>query len=265
MSSYPGEDPQPADQGSGDPTSSEGATGSGEDPSGYWERRAAEQAREQEQQGHPTDETGPITPSGAGPVFNPSSAQGATDPGQGGWSGSESYGAPQQPSGQPTYGQQYGQQQYAQPSYGDQSSGQYAQQGYDQQQYGQQPPYGQQQYAQPAYGQAAYAQQPYGAYAPGQPKQSQATMAMILGIVGLALGVLMCGLGLLVSPFAWAMGRSSLREIRASEGQLGGETEARAGMVTGIIGTVLLVLALLALVAFVVVLVVAGVSSSGNV
>ena len=259
MSSYPGEDPKPTDQGSGDQTSSEGASGSGEDTPGYWERRAAEQAREQEQQGHPTDETGPITPSGGEPVFDPTSAQGSTDPEQGAWSGSDSYAQPQQdqqPHGQPAYGQQqYGQQ----PSYGDQSSGQHAPQGYDQQQYGQQP------YGQPAYGQPAYGQPAYGSFAPAQPKQSQATMAMILGIVGLALGVLMCGLGLLISPFAWAMGRSSLREIRASEGQLSGESEARAGMITGIIGTVLLVLALLALVAFVVFLVVAGVSSSGNI
>jgi hypothetical protein len=45
---------------------------------------------------------------------------------------------------------------------------------------------------------------------------------------------------LLVSPFAWVIGHRSLREIRAAGGHLGGESSAQAGMVMGIVGTVLL-------------------------
>ena len=64
---------------------------------------------------------------------------------------------------------------------------------------------------------------------------------MVLGIVGLVVGFLACGVGFLAAPFAWALGRNALKEIRASQGRLGGEGTAQAGMVMGIIGTVLLV------------------------
>lgn len=122
-----------------------------------------------------------------------------------------------------------------------------------------QPPQAQQ-YPPPAYGQApppAYGQPPYQhtAYAPPLPSHPQSTLSMILGIVGLVGALMFCGLPLVVSPFAWALGRNALKEIAASQGRLRGESEARAGMIMGIIGTVLLGLAVLALIVFAVVLV----------
>jgi hypothetical protein len=246
-SSYPGEDPQRGEQ----PAAGSGDQQSGGTPppppgeTGYWERMAAEREREQGRQ--PMDETAPITPSG--PVFNPTSAQ-PSSPG-------EQDGPAAAPSGPPSYAQQPPPQQpfaqqHGQPAYGQSP---YGQQGYGQQGYG--PP----SYGPPAQGPGGYPPQ-YAGYAPPKPMQSQAMLAMILGIGGLAAGVLLCGVGLLASPFAWAIGRRSLQDIEASQGQLGGESQARVGMITGIIGTALLGLAVLALVLFVGVFVVAGVSSS---
>jgi hypothetical protein len=103
----------------------------------------------------------------------------------------------------------------------------------------QQPPYGQPQYGQPQYGQPEYGQ-PQGSppvgYAPDHPK---ATTSMVLGI----LGIVLCGL---IAPFAWRIGKRTMNEIDASNGQLGGRGTAQAGYIMGIIGTVLLALAVLA-------------------
>ncbi len=112
------------------------------------------------------------------------------------------------------------------------------------------PPYGQA--APPSYGQAAPPS--YAAYAPLAPSHPQSTLAMILGIVGLVGALMFCGLPLVVSPFAWALGRNALKEITASQGRLRGESEARAGMIMGIIGTVLLGLAVLTMIGFAVVM-----------
>ena len=70
----------------------------------------------------------------------------------------------------------------------------------------------------------------------------------MVGIVSLFLA---CGygIGLLGSPVALFMGRSSMKRIDASQGRLGGRGMAQAGFVLGIVGTVLLVL-VLALLAF---------------
>lgn len=102
---------------------------------------------------------------------------------------------------------------------------------------------------------------PYAAYAAPGPDHPRSTLAMVLGIVGLA-GGFACGLPLLVSPFAWGLGRGAVKEIRASQGRVGGHGQAMAGMVLGIIGTVLLVLGLIALVLFIVLL--ATTESSGT-
>lgn len=75
---------------------------------------------------------------------------------------------------------------------------------------------------------------PYG-YVP-VPDQPQATTALVLGILGIAI----CGV---IAPFAWSVGRRSLREIDASGGRWGGRGKAQAGYILGIIGTVLLILA----------------------
>lgn len=123
--------------------------------------------------------------------------------------------------------------------------------------YGQQPSYGiphPPQYGQP------YAQ-PYGygppVYAPQPPQHPKATTALILGIVGLV-GGMTCYLPVLLSPFAWAVGRRAVREIDASHGHLSGRGSAQAGAVLGIIGTILLGLMLVGLV---VLLVALGMSS----
>jgi hypothetical protein len=75
---------------------------------------------------------------------------------------------------------------------------------------------------------------------PIQPKEPQATTAMVLGIVGVA-GGMMCYLPILVSPVALIFGRKSLNAIKRQP-HLGGRGEAMAGFVLGIIGTCLLVL-----------------------
>lgn len=137
-------------------------------------------------------------------------------------------------------------------------------------------------YAQPGYPQAgnAYpgyphpgyphpAQQPYG-QAYGQPYQPpyqqpyqppvgyavadlpQANTALVVGLIAL-LGGFMCGLPILLGPWAWIAGARARRTIKQSPGYYGGESKATAGMVLGIIATVLMVLSLL-LVALVVII-----------
>jgi hypothetical protein len=152
-----------------------------------------------------------------------------------------------QPYGQPP---QYGQSQYGQPQYG-------------------QPPYGQgdygQQYGQP-YGQPP-AQPPYGAAPgygyPGQAPVShpQATTAMVLSLVGL-IGFFVCGLPLVLSPFAWRMGARAVHEIDANPGMYGGRDQANAARIIGLIGTVLLALVVLAFVGAFAVLGIASVSTT---
>ncbi|MEO5708557.1 MAG: DUF4190 domain-containing protein [Nocardioidaceae bacterium] len=110
-----------------------------------------------------------------------------------------------------------------------------------------------QQQPQPGYGQPPYQQpMPYG-QAPGYPVQfapehPQATTSLVLGIIGLVL----CSV---VAPFAWRLGKRTLDEIDASQGQVGGRGAAQAGYVLGIIGTVVLGLALLVIVGYGVVVV----------
>ena len=196
-------------------------------PVGYWERRAAEQAQGQEQQGHP-DPTTPYPSSGA--VFNPTSGQSAPDY----WSAQNQDQNQNQPYGQPPYGQPS----YQQPSYpppGGQSG----------------PPPG----AAPGY--------PPHAFSAPRPDHPQATLSLVLGIVGLA-GGFACLIGFLVAPFAWALGRNALKDIKASQGGLGGEGSARAGMIMGIVGTVILVLGILVLALVIVVGIASETSSTGS-
>ncbi|MRK00546.1 DUF4190 domain-containing protein [Aeromicrobium sp. S22] len=127
----------------------------------------------------------------------------------------------QDPPHQPNWGSAYpppGQQPTPPPGYGYPPPGQAPPPGYG--------------YPQPGYG-----------YGPTAPKHPNATTAMVLGIVGVA-GGLMCWLPLLASPFAWFFGRKAMREIDESHGQLQGRSEAKAGFVLGIIGSVLLALAI---------------------
>src|SRR5947209_16070638 len=120
------------------------------------------------------------------------------------------------PSGEPAGPSPYGQPQYGRP-YGPPAP--YGQQ------YGGPAPYGQQYGGPPPYG------QPQGfppvAYAPDHPR---ATTSLVLGI----LGIVVCGL---IAPFAWWMGRRTVAEIDASQGQLGGRGAAQTGYVLGVIGS----------------------------
>jgi hypothetical protein len=93
---------------------------------------------------------------------------------------------------------------------------------------------------------------PYGP----QAEQRQATTALVLGILGLAI----CGI---LAPFAWSIGRKSVREIDASGGALGGRGKAQAGYIMGVIGTVLLALSVVFLLV-VLIAVASGTSSSGQ-
>lgn len=116
------------------------------------------------------------------------------------------------------------------------------------------PGYPQQGYQQPY--QQAYPQQPYQqgyqqGYAqpfPSIPNHPSANTALVLGIVSLG-GGFICGLPILAGPFAWYLGSKVRREIDAEPQRYAGRSEAQAGMILGIIATVLLLLAALAIVA----------------
>ncbi|WP_408896740.1 hypothetical protein ACJ5H2_17625 [Nocardioides sp. R1-1] len=100
-----------------------------------------------------------------------------------------------------------------------------------------------------------YDPRPYPVYGQGgqyfgpPPDHPQATMVLILGILGLAL----CQV---LAPFAWVMGGRVRKEIAASNGAVGGGQMATIGWVLGIVGSCLLLLGLLAFVAYIVVIVI---------
>ena len=72
------------------------------------------------------------------------------------------------------------------------------------------------------------------------PERSQATTALVLGIVGIFFTV--------VAPFAWKFGHDELRAIDEGRRPPDGHGQATAGRVLGIIGTALLVLSVLVVV-----------------
>ena len=84
------------------------------------------------------------------------------------------------------------------------------------------------------------------------PDLPKATTALVLGIIAVA-GGFMCILPVLVAPVAWILGAQARKEIRAAPQQWGGDGRATAGMVLGIIGTVLLLLVVLVVVIVIVV------------
>lgn len=116
-----------------------------------------------------------------------------------------------------------------------------------QQPYGQQPSYGY-----PPQGPGGYPQQgfpPQGYGPPSLPKHPQAQTAMVLGIISLA-GSFTCLIPILLSPFAWYFGAKVKSEIAAEPQRWGGQSEAQAGFIMGIIGTVLLALGVVLLIIF---------------
>jgi hypothetical protein len=79
--------------------------------------------------------------------------------------------------------------------------------------------------------------------APQAGSSSQATISLVLGIVG----IVCCGLA---APFAWWMGQKEIAAIDAGASSEAGRGLATAGKILGIIGTILLVLALIWVVGF---------------
>ncbi|HID07981.1 MAG TPA: hypothetical protein EYP10_12640 [Armatimonadetes bacterium] len=68
---------------------------------------------------------------------------------------------------------------------------------------------------------------------------SQATTALVLGIIGLVC----CQL---LAPVAWYIGAQELKAIEAGTSPRAGEGVAKAGWILGIIGTVLLCIGIIA-------------------
>ena len=69
----------------------------------------------------------------------------------------------------------------------------------------------------------------------GAATSNRPTIALILGI----LGIVCCGL---LAPVAWYIGSQELKAIAAGAAPAAGEGLSKAGMILGIIGTVLLAL-----------------------
>jgi hypothetical protein len=74
--------------------------------------------------------------------------------------------------------------------------------------------------------------------APESKPSSRATTALVLGI----LGFVCCQL---CAPFAWYTGSQELKAIKSGQSPAAGQGFATAGMVLGVIGSILLVFALL--------------------
>lgn len=84
-------------------------------------------------------------------------------------------------------------------------------------------------------------------------KHPQATMVLILGILGLVI----CSV---LAPIAWVMGNRAVREIDASPQPMAGRGEANAGRILGIVGTVLLAIGIVAFIALIAFGLIAGAS-----
>ncbi|HEX3553476.1 MAG TPA: DUF4190 domain-containing protein [Thermoanaerobaculia bacterium] len=74
-----------------------------------------------------------------------------------------------------------------------------------------------------------------------QAQQSASTQAITSLILGI-LGVICCGL---LAPIAWYIGNQEIRAIQAGASPPASEGLARAGMILGIVGSVLLCLQLI--------------------
>ncbi len=93
------------------------------------------------------------------------------------------------------------------------------------------------------------------------PQHPQSQTAMILGIVSIA-GGLTCLLPIFLSPLAWYLGAKSRREIQTEPFRWTGLSESSAGMILGIIGSVLLILGLVLLAAITSLIVIADSTST---
>jgi hypothetical protein len=84
------------------------------------------------------------------------------------------------------------------------------------------------------------------------PDHPKATTALVLGIIAVA-GGFACLVPVLVAPIAWILGAQARSQIRNAPQQWGGQSRATAGMVLGIIGTVLLALIVLGIIIVIIV------------
>ena len=91
--------------------------------------------------------------------------------------------------------------------------------------------------------------------AQGYPEASQATTALVLGI----LGIVVCQI---LGPFAWSIAKKELEAIDAGRRPPENRGNANAGKILGIIGTVMLGLGILVGVAVVLLTTVAAVTTS---
>lgn len=73
---------------------------------------------------------------------------------------------------------------------------------------------------------------------PAYPEPSQATTALVLGIVGIVL----CGI---LAPFAWVVGSKEVKAIDAGRRDPSNRGVATAGKILGIVGTVVLAVGML--------------------
>jgi hypothetical protein len=95
------------------------------------------------------------------------------------------------------------------------------------------------------------------AFPPAPPASGgNSTTALVLGIVGLvgAMGSCCCCLFFvpgLCAPAAWFIGRKELADIRAGRAPYTGESNAKTGMILGIVGTALLALYALFIVGYI--------------
>ncbi|MDP9144998.1 MAG: DUF4190 domain-containing protein [Actinomycetota bacterium] len=87
------------------------------------------------------------------------------------------------------------------------------------------------------------------------PEASQATTALVLGI----LGIVVCQV---LAPFAWVMGNKEMQAIDAGRRPPENRGSANAAKILGIVGTVLLGLFVIGAILFVVFFSVAAVSTS---
>jgi hypothetical protein len=92
---------------------------------------------------------------------------------------------------------------------------------------------------------------PYGMpVAPAAKNNSNAILALVLGIGSLVLG-LSCGIGFLAGPFAVVIGQRARREVSRTGEQ--GDGLALAGVITGAISSVILALGIIALIAIIII------------
>jgi hypothetical protein len=87
------------------------------------------------------------------------------------------------------------------------------------------------------------------------PEQSQATTALVLGI----LGIVICQI---LAPFAWSMGNKEMQAIDAGRRPPENRGTANAARILGIVGTVLLGIAIIGVILFFTVFSIAAVTSS---